>query len=340
MPEVNDIEHYSIFDIDIEKDEPSKVEFDDEKTKTFENFLKRLALNTRIAKSTREAEFEVDSQMEQFILKYISDIAREEVIEKIARKLLKAEKKNSEKIKKLGTEIKKGSLIITIFNIDNTKHLLLSKIDFEKFFERDTFESKLGLPEDKNLLKSCLIRVTDNETLENPLLFDTNGKISQFWRELFLETKYIRDEILNTENAYSALTAAISYVKKKFGDDHRQLKNNIIGYFTTSENYVHEDMIERVIGNYEPINTDLDIQKLKEKLTNLTDKGTFDGSFEIKKSAIKDKIQKRYNLDNDVDLVANAGTHTIYRAVHKNEHYVLIKTKSASDDFRVIKLKE
>lgn len=329
------IDNFVIFDIDHSKEIPEKSSFKDGNSQDFENFLKRLVINTKNDPSSRKVSFEKTSSSKKHIENYLKNVNVDENLAALANKLHESEKKGTERIKQMGKEVKKGSLIISIVNAANSKYILISKIDFEKYLERGTFKSKLGLPEDKALLKSCLIEINDNNLPEYFLLFDTNASVAVFWRSTFLQAIFFRDDKENTINAFSQIKDAISYLNEISEIDHIDIRNNVISYFRTNESYNHNEMVERVIGSFEPTSNEVDIQKLKQNLLDLSKKNKFDGNFKIDKKEVKDKVKRKYKLDNDVELVAHSGTHNIYRAVIEGDNYVIIRTDTASGEFRL-----
>ena len=70
-------------------------------------------------------------------------------------------------------------------------------------------------------------------------------------------------------------------------------------------------------------------------------KKKFDGTFEIDRKAVRKRARRKYPLDGDIQLVANAGTSNIYR-MEKNpgtpdaKEFVVIQSNNAPQDFRKI----
>lgn len=332
------IEYYSVYDIDVNDKKCEKLKLEYNADTDLLKFLKKIAANTRTSSSKRQASFTKNSQVKTALESIIKNINREEFSLKISEKLLESEIVYSAKVQRLNRDLKKGSLVITIFTIGTTRLLMLSKIDFEKFLERDTLESKLGLPEEKALLKSCLIEIERNNVIDNILLADSNGAIAKYWWDEFLESTLTFTDKENTKKAFSTLEQAISKVKNESPEDHRDLRNNLISYFKTSKYYDHEKMISHVIGDFKPQNNKVDINEIKNKLIKIPERAKFDGNFEIDSKEVRARAKKSYDLGNDIELITRSGTDNIYSITKDNDSYVAIRTKVNLENFKKIEL--
>jgi hypothetical protein len=337
-PEMPIIEYYSIYDVDIKEQKCEKIDLDSHADGDLLKFLKKVAANTRTSSSKRQASFTNDSPVKIALKKVVDNNSREESSKHIAETLLKSETVYAKIIQRLNKEVKKGSLVITIFTMGSIRLLMLSKIDFEKFLEKDTLKSKLGLPEEKALLKSCLIEIQNNTMAETILLADSNGAIAKYWWDEFLTSILTFTDKENTQKAFSTLEQVISKVKKESPDDHRDLRNNLISYFKTSKSYDNEKMIQHVIGDFQPQNREVDIEKIRTKLTEVPEKAKFDGNFEIDAKEVRAKAKKVYDLGNDIELITRSGTDNIYSIKKDNDSYVAIRTKKNTDNFKEIKI--
>ncbi|GGI98009.1 hypothetical protein GCM10007978_39730 [Shewanella hanedai] len=332
------IEYYSIYDVDVKEESCHKVELASHADGDLLKLLKKVAANTRTSSSKRQATFGLSSPVKLALEKVVNNESRELHSENIAKILLDAEVIYGKKMERLKKELKKGSLVITIFSMGSIRLLMLSKIDFEKFLEKDTLKSTLGLPEEKALLKSCLIEIEDNNMKDGILLADSNGAIARYWWDEFLKSNLTYTDKENTQKAFSTLEQAISKVKNDSPEDHRDLRNNLISYFKTSKSYDHEEMIERVIGNFEPQSTQVDMSSIRKKLESIPEKAKFDGNFEIDVKEVRAKAKKVYDLGNDIELTTRSGTDNIYNISKGEDNYVAVRVKTNNNEFKSIEL--
>lgn len=340
MPVENNpvIEYYSIYDIDVKEGTHDNIDLKLNSDHDLLKFLKKVASNTRTSTSKRQATFTLNSPVRVGLEKILINDDRSLHSQNIAQILFESEEKYAEKVERLNRELKKGSLVITIFTMGEDKLLMLSKIDFEKFLEKDTLQSTLGLPEEKALLKSCLIEISDDKLSDTLLLADSNGSIAKYWWDEFLKSTLTFTDKENTKKAFSTIEQAISNVKNVSSVDHRDLRNNLVSYFKTSKDYNHEQMIERVLGDFEPESEEVDVNKLKEKLNKIPSKAKFDGNFGIDSKEVRARAKKVYDLGNDIELITRSGTGNIYSIDRGGDNYVAVRTKMNTDSFKKIEL--
>jgi len=337
-PETPVIDYYSIYDVDVKEETCEKVELASHADGDLLKFLKKVAAKTRSSSSKRQASFILNSPVKVALEKVVNNDKRDINSEDIAKMLLEAEITYGKKMERLNKDLKKGSLVVTIFTMGTLRLLMLSKIDFEKFLEKDTLKSTLGLPEEKALLKSCLIEIENNKMVEGILLADSNGAIAKYWWDEFLKSKLTFTDKENTKKAFSTLEQVISKVKNVSPEDHRDLRNNLISYFKTSKSYDHEQMIERVVGDFQPQNKDVDVENIRKKFNDVPAKAKFDGNFEIDATEVRARAKKVYDLGNDIELITRSGTDNIYSINKGNDSYVAVRTKMNTDNFKKIEL--
>lgn len=335
------ISHYSIYDIDNSSSTSSLVSIPTKNESELLNFLRRMAADTRSSNSSRMCLFKDESKLKPLITKLLENNNINEQCKKIADLLAASEFKMNIKIAKLGTEVKKGSLIITRLEIAKQNLLLITKIDIEEFFQTKTMELDKGLPADKGLQKSCLIEIETGNIVEPFSLADSNGKISSFWVNDFVCANYVRDNKQNTEKALQLIGAVLASVNKESPQDHTELRQNLYSYFKTAESYDHTKMIKAVIGDYQPISKELDTSKIQTKLLKLTAASKFDGIFQIDKDVVKTKGKKSYKFEHDIELKANSGdTSSIFHKIIEGQPYVLIKTNAGYQQFKPLTVTE
>ncbi|MEW4533672.1 hypothetical protein, partial [Vibrio paracholerae] len=77
-----------------------------------------------------------------------------EIVQSIASDLSIAEENQ-----RVNFEIREGSLIIARIKNAEWNCILLTKVDFENYFKKRTYVKEAGMPEEKGVLKFCLINV-------------------------------------------------------------------------------------------------------------------------------------------------------------------------------------
>lgn len=332
------IKSYSIYNIDNNSAQCKKIDISKENNKNLLPFLITVAANTRSSSSSRKCNFKPDS----FIKPLIEDIIKGNDIETqcfaIASYLAVTEFSKKTDNSGFASNIKKGSLIITRVQIANEEILIITKIDIEDFFDSKTMALNHGLPVEKGLLKSCLITLENNSFNEPFSLADSNGAISSFWVNNFIGANYIRDNQENTNLAIRSILSVISPINRVSKEDHVELRQNLFSYMNTTKNYVHDDMIEAVIGDYKPVSEKVNTTIIKTKLTALSTNNKFDGNFEIDKTIVKAKGQNNFKLDHDIVLKVNdADVGHVYHKFIDGKPYVLIKTDIGYERFKLLK---
>jgi hypothetical protein len=332
------IKHYSIFNIDNDSAQFEKISITTKNKIDLLAFLTKVAADTRSSNSTRKCTFKQESKIKIFLDNMLNGDDIDTQFESIASHLAQTEFDSKTNNTGFGSSIKKGSLIITRVQIANQELLLITKIDIEGFFDSKTMELNHGLPEEKGLLKSCLVELDSSKFIEPFSLADSNGKISSFWVNNFIGAEYLRDDQENTELAIRSILSIITPINRISKEDHTELKQNLFSYLKTTKSYVHDEMVEAVIGDYIPTSDKVDTSTLKKKLTNIVKSNKFDGSFNIDKTVVKNKGKATFKFENDIELKLNsADIGNIFHKKIDGKHYVLIKTEVGYERFKQLK---
>jgi hypothetical protein len=333
QPVTTFIENYSIFNIDNINGIATPINITTANEVELRNFLIRMAANTRSSNSTRKCSFKNNSLIDIYLKSIINDddplIPQIKIAEHLA--ICEADSNNNNPNMK---PIKQGSLIVSRITIGNYESIIITKIDIEEFFLRNTMELSSGLPKEKGLLKSFLIDINNDNLDEYFVLADSNTKISSYWRNSFIGGEFFRDDRTNTEEAIKAIRACINTATKTSPEDNTLMQQNFLSYLNTNESYDHSVMIDSVIGNYEPVSSDVNTGVLRNKLTELITREKFDGSFEIDKAVVRDKCKGTFKLDDNIVIKANNGTENIFQTNIKGQNYVVIKTDTGYTKFK------
>jgi hypothetical protein len=327
----------SIFDIDSEQETHNKINLDNVEEDALKQFVSALAKKTVSDSSTKIAKFDDDSQA----LKSLSELAKQhtktEHLDKLAKRLLAAEISQNARSGHLN-KIKSGSLIIAKIKGSESEMILVSKIEFESYLAKQTFLSQQGLPQDKGLLKSCLLTIENNSIAKKIVLSDSNSTVASFWYKDFLQSKFLKDDSLNTKIAIRELTNCLGYIKKESVDDYLDLKDRVNSYFLSHSTFEFDDFEKELLNDFKPLKAELDIVPLQAELSKVRKVGNFDGKFTIDKAELKKRIKKSFQLDNEVTVVAKSGISTIFKTTSDGQTYIVIKTNTSHTELKEIKI--
>ncbi|EGQ9983386.1 hypothetical protein NMT25_002802 [Vibrio cholerae] len=258
-----------------------------------------------------------------------------EIVQSIASDLSIAEENQ-----RVNFEIREGSLIIARIKNAEWNCILLTKVDFENYFKKRTYVKEAGMPEEKGVLKFCLINVADDDvTLENVIyIADKNKIVAKFWSEKFLQAKELKNDDVNTFTAFKTIKETIKNTLGNAKSDAYELQNCVISYFQTHNKFDYKDFIDNVIKVYKAQDTNnVDLNKLEDRLNKAKENKNngFDGSFDIKLSIIKSSLKRVYKLDNDIELKVNGSSSgSIFRTQIQGTDYILVKTKKGLENFK------
>ncbi|MBY6871692.1 hypothetical protein HYH37_00505 [Clostridium botulinum] len=231
------------------------------------------------------------------------------ITKSIAYNLLHSEEIASKKIKNANREVKKGSLLLGISKLSNVESnkgnylAYLSKIEHAKFLDLGELVKKIGLPYSKIVHRSCIIYYNDALEIQDIELLDSNGTISVHWWDYFLELREATSDYTNTEDSYECIKTLIdTSFKKKAQADHVQLVSNLKSFYRTQKAFNYDDLVEYVVGEYKPINEEIDIQQFKQQLQNLPSVAGFDRKFNIDLKPIKKKLDNKIRVNDKFEL--------------------------------------
>lgn len=341
-----DILNKAIFVVDYEQEEITEIDSKGE----FDEYIKGLITNinenetTRLFKTRRDTTEVINCA--QNIMKNFNDNNGQidkfnEYCENIANKLLNEEIKTQEQISKLGTSVKKGSLIeVLLYNSENdTYSFLIAKVEHKSFFDDINFERRTGYStEDNKLWKSCLFNfgnITEEISIEEIKVFlDNNAK---YWTDSFLEIDPMNDDDKNTNNAFKSIEIALTRnIKKYYPKDYTTLRNSVICYFRSKEMFDFDDMYESIFKSYSPIEMEADVYTASviDKIKKVKESGKFDKQFKINQKIIKAKVKKVYEVNNNIEIKIMDGIENLdeiinsYKDPNTGEKFIRIKTNN------------
>jgi hypothetical protein len=307
--QVDSTPFYSLHSIDTAKTKPGASIVKMKKaTEALEDWKKKLFTNVYEGEKRR---FKFDGETCEVIAlvnKICGGTDKDTCALRIAERLLEKETKAQEKYGHLGNGIQRGGLFQILTEYEDNPAYLMAKIEHEEILDETDFERHSGLPFDKHIFKTCLI-IFDKEGKVAEVLVSDNKrkKISDYWAYEFLEVTELRSNVHNTRMAFKFLEAYVTKLKKNHRADYFQIRNNMIAHFRTKSTFSFADMVEAMVGEYEPYDPELDIKAFRAGLEKLPQKlkeneNVFDSTFDIVQAEVKARFRKSIDLSDRITL--------------------------------------
>lgn len=325
------IQELHLFDLD--KDGSyAKSNVDLESKPDLNSFLVSLCRHTYGSKSSRGYKFIEGSKVASYIDKVVElpDMWTE-FSQKIANALTKAEEKSS-------FDIKEGTFVIARANVNERDVIIMSKLDLETYYSRTTYEKEKGLPEEKGILKSCIIFINENDEREEEIrLSDKNGSIAHFWYDKFLDSEPLNKDDMNTKQAYMSIKHVITTTCAESKEDMFGLIECLNSYFTTNTSFSFDDFLDTKIKAFDA--ETVNVNDIAEKLCKLRDKNKFDGQFQIELKVIKKSMKNVIKLDDGMTLQSEGNIRDrVFKTKLDGKNYLLVRTDAGIDGFKERKI--
>jgi hypothetical protein len=262
-----------------------------------------------------------------------------EAAEGVASRLLKVEISVSGQYGHL-PEIPRGSLIQCAIELEGKPAYLLAKVEHDQYLDQTELVRKLGLPYAKHALKTCLIDVNDDNEIGKTWVSDSSSRIARYWWENFLELVEEYTDQQNTLRAFNSVESLLTKkVKKVSPADFTFLRNNLVGYFRTQEEFAITGLLDHVFGTYEPDNEKVDVDELRAATAALVSDGKFDGQFTVVPRVIRARIKRVIPLTDEIDLNLKAEIPNLRDVIKAKESpdgtkYLEIKTERGWNAFK------
>ena len=294
---------------------------------------------------TRSNSTEVISSI-LFILANSSDEkCVSEKMDVIAKRLLLKETEAQRLIRRTNTTVQKGSLIqALLFDDVEEKYIyLLSKVEHTQWVDDSDFTFKTGFStEKKTIWKSCVFDLSTLAASEfyAKIYSDTNA---MYWSDAFLELNELNSDEANTKRAFQAIDATLGRgFKGIIRPDHTIIRNHFIGYFKNNHYIDYPTMVNSILENYQPVDTDLTpeevqsmserIQSIRIKLLEQPCKKNFDSQFNTVNSAINARIRRIYPINDGIDLKVSKDIDSLLTTIKSVEEngvrYIKIRTNN------------
>lgn len=316
-----------------------------------ENLINDINENTSVRKyKPRNQATHVISLIRNTILDTkLSDENQEQVEQNfrgIAERLLQKEIEAQEKIDRLNTQIKRGSLVQALLKEDDSPMCiyLIAKVEHSEWIDDRDFVEKTGFPRNKrNIWKSCIFEcsIEDSVSVDSARIY-VDGT-AKYWHDAFLELDQMVNDEVNTDRAFKNIDSIlIRKIKEKSANDYTVLRNSVIGYFRNNRHIDYNVMVDSIFSQYEASNlTEEDISNLKLNLYELPDKKNFDCQFNSRPEVINARIRKLYPVTTGVELKITSHIDNIKETIQAIEEtngdkYIRILTTESStfDAFR------
>ena len=242
---------------------------------TFDSYVAELINHISNNTSVREYKTHSDStEVISCILKICANQTNENsVLDRmkiLARRLLLEETKAQIQIRHTNTTVQKGSLIqALLFDDIAEKYVyLLAKVEHTEWVDDSDFTFKTGFSKDKKTIwKSCLFDLSNLTAQEFYAKVYSDTK-AQYWSNGFLELEELKNDELNTQRAFQAIEATLGHGFRGItGPDHTIIRNSFIGYLKSNEHIDYPSMVNSILENYQPEDTNISPEKVEsEKL--------------------------------------------------------------------------
>lgn len=288
----------SLFHIDLEKNAINLREIDNIDANNYIEILANEILNSDIHK-----KYKIRNENTQVIKSIIlmSKSSDSDEFYQIANRLLDVEMRTQANIEHLGTKIRKGSLIQALFDMNNEKYFLISKIDSDKYLDEASLKERSGLRYSDKAYKNCIVKINPNEEIGYIYILESQSRTTKYWYDDFLELTEVRSNKYNTKSTFDIIE---NILKRKFKDNKSDLtmyRNQLLGYFKNNEHYEMNKCLEHVFGD---IDNDENLIKVKGKIIEASKTNELDTQFKIESDAINKRKWKEKKVVNEaIDLL-------------------------------------
>ena len=278
-----------------------------------------------------------EETMKTYLNSFINEDNKYETTLDIAKRLLSKEKDTQIKYAHI-TQIQKGIMLASLCKMtDRDYKVIIAKADYSEFLEESSGKKKNGLPTKKKIFKSFIanvVMVNEVYTISKMVTFDVNSSQAKYWYNDFLDLEAKLDDETNTKKAFDEINARVlTPIKNKSKDDYWCLYNATLRYMRSDGEFDIEYYANEILGQYTPLNSEINIAELCIKACELPEKRNFDRRFTKVPRAIKRKLKTIVALTEDISLsVADNGNPSLRNVIksHKDEEgckYIMVKSE-------------
>lgn len=284
-----------------------------ETPKTFDSYVTELI--NHISGNTSVREYKTRSNATEVIgciLSLCDNQDNEKFVltkmDNMANRLLLKEVEADSQVKHMNTTVQKGSLIQALLHDETVEKYsyLLAKVEHTEWVDDSDYVFKTGFSKDKKTMwKSCLFDLSDldSEEFHAKIYSDTKA---QYWSNGFLELDEMNNDETNTTRAFQAIDATLGHgFRGVTSPDHTIIRNSFVNHLKSNEHIDYSTMVETILGNYNPVDSTITIDKIKEikkRLLEQPEKKKFDNQFNAVPKAINARIKRVYPINVGIDL--------------------------------------
>lgn len=332
------IKFTSLHQIDHHSDTVKEIDIRN-KTQDLINYTQRLITEITEGNSKRKFRFRRDTTEVRAIVGQFLDGNYEGIVSN-AKRLLDIEKTTQAAIAHLGVEIQKGSLFQAQIENDGSTTIIISKADQIRFLDDNDFNLKSGLPYEKKIFKAFLVSFEDG-IARDIYVYDTTPRMATYWWDDFLELDEVYTSEYNTKTALKLLDSKVlNIIRKKYPADHTRIRNKVVGYFQSENQFEMDGFIEATLNNYVAVDPDFPKKNMIEKIKNLPERYNFDSQFPIAEDQVTSrKVKTKINLTDKVDLIIKENVPELENTIagyldNENRKYIIIRTDSGYEHFK------
>ncbi len=254
----------------------------------------------------------------------------------IANRLLQKEVEAQETIQKLKTAIQAGLLIQANIKHGGLRKYVICKAENSRYINGRNYTGDDGYPEKKKIIKSFIIVYNDDDSINEISITDSNSSMTKYWWDDFLELDKFHDDVYNTTTAFNGVDRILSQIKGKHPADHVHLRNATIKGFRTEGDFQFDTFVEDTYRRYTPVDPELNMNELADKINKLPEKLNFDRRFDTVTNEIKARLKSIINLTENIDLLIKQDIdidHIITAFKVDNVKYIRIRTEKGYNTF-------
>lgn len=224
----------------------------------------------------------------------------------IADKLLAEEQNVQQDIEHLGSQIKKGNLLMVVDKNEDDEYLfVIAKVDNSIWYDSESLAKNYGFSgEKKNIWKSAAFSLIVNNGEVSfdavKVYVDTDAK---YWATHFLELTEQRNDHTNTHAAANYMDISLKRTVKKVSEkDYYLLRNSLIQRFKVPHLVNYAELVKELLDGYVPEEPSLDIDKVRNSLLELPEKKKFDTQFYADPTAVSKRSYTKFTVNEGIEL--------------------------------------
>lgn len=264
----------SFYLLDLENKQVQKKNITEDFQSFIEEYIEYAQMNEKNkAYTIRNTSTSVVSSIQTIVL---NQAQWEDKSKEIAKKLLEAEELAQAKIYRMGSNVKKGSLIQALIekNTDEYEYVI-AKIEHSSWIDGQDLTVNYGFSKDKkSLWKSAIFPIYKMDT---QIIFETvqvySDTMAKYWTVSFLELDEERNDSKNTYSAFKAIDSELkSAIAPVSPHDYVQLSSELQNVMNTPQDLNYNDCVEQILENYHPNEEEIEKEVIKDCLLALPER--------------------------------------------------------------------